>query len=570
MRQAQIIQVRVAYVMKNGQMEQRLNDEARKELVQSLIKRKGEEDCLDDWYRYWEQFDIDDLKWLTGRADSLAFRKRIIREISSMEVLRWVARTSAYPRVAREALRRIYFLETGKQRNHFEIEHPKKMLVEPVYDDMGSYREGFIWVAQDNRIGFLDMDGHVAVPLVYEDADALFKNRDERCGFSDGVACVCKNGMYGAVDAQNVACVPFAFAHPFWFHDGLAAVYNGEAYGYIDKQGALALPYCYEYAGGFGEGLALVKQDGVWQGINKQGEVLFACDGLALDGVEPFVDGYARVYRDGVDRYKDPVKWFGLMDRTGQLVIPVEYDTILADDEQIYHVRIDRREGFYNFAAGVEVPCVYEDIGKFRNGIAVVEKAGYGLMNSAGGIVLPLDYAGVIVFPDGRIAVWNREPLKWGFWEDGKLTGPYFSYMDWVEGENIASVKGDGKWGYVDSRGEVLVPLEYDDLGVNEGNGFAAKKDGRWGFVDQTGRVLTPLLFNQVLRYSEDGALVCRNEEFFVADRKGRPVYEYSFDYFYYLAPNRIWVQINGKWGCIDWPNAPAAEEQEYIYWIFD
>ncbi|WP_373567640.1 WG repeat-containing protein, partial [Paenibacillus mendelii] len=49
--------------------------------------------------------------------------------------------------------------------------------------------------------------------------------------------------------------------------------------------------------------------------------------------------------------------------------------------------------------------------------------------------------------------------------------------------EGYAAVKKDGKYGYIDKAGDVIVPLEYNSAGrFNDGLSIV-RKDGKWGII---------------------------------------------------------------------------------------
>ena len=51
--------------------------------------------------------------------------------------------------------------------------------------------------------------------------------------------------------------------------------------------------------------------------------------------------------------------------------------------------------------------------------------------------------------------------------------------------------KQDGKYGFVDKDGKVVVDYQYDDATEQNDCGFAGvKKDGKWGSIDRTGKIV--------------------------------------------------------------------------------
>ena len=53
--------------------------------------------------------------------------------------------------------------------------------------------------------------------------------------------------------------------------------------------------------------------------------------------------------------------------------------------------------------------------------------------------------------------------------------------------DGLALVKLDGKWGFIDKEGHVVIPFEYDDA-EDFSEGLAhVEKDGEWFYINQKG-----------------------------------------------------------------------------------
>ena len=60
-----------------------------------------------------------------------------------------------------------------------------------------------------------------------------------------------------------------------------------------------------------------------------------------------------------------------------------------------------------------------------------------------------------------------------------------------LEENTIFLSKKDGKYGYVDKKGNVIVDYIYDDATEQNEYGFVSvKKDGKWGSLDSEGKVV--------------------------------------------------------------------------------
>ena len=90
----------------------------------------------------------------------------------------------------------------------------------------------------------------------------------------------------------------------------------------------------------------------------------------------------------------------------------------------------------------------------------------------------------------------------------------------------FAVVRLDGKYGIINSAGQVVVPFIYELLGnhglvggyvgtvVNMSSGFVeARLDGQWGIIDMAGRVVIPFEYDEIfLRHEYKAAIVIRGD----------------------------------------------------------
>lgn len=68
-----------------------------------------------------------------------------------------------------------------------------------------------------------------------------------------------------------------------------------------------------------------------------------------------------------------------------------------------------------------------------------------------------------------------------------------------------AAVCQNGKWGYADSKGELIIACQYEDAESFE-NGFAAVcTDKTWGYIDETGNQVIKPQYEAVTAMSDQG-----------------------------------------------------------------
>ncbi|MFZ2890092.1 WG repeat-containing protein [Sulfuricurvum sp.] len=121
----------------------------------------------------------------------------------------------------------------------------------------------------------------------------------------------------------------------------------------------------------------------------------------------------------------------------------------------------------------------------------------------------------------------------------------------------LKDFKGDnGKFGYKDESGVVVIPLKYDYAKrFFSDNGLApVKLNGKWGYINAKDEVVVPLKYDNANRFSDNGLTgVELNGKHGYINAKGEEVIPLKYDdtYGFYdngLAP----VRLNGKWGCIN------------------
>ena len=141
-----------------------------------------------------------------------------------------------------------------------------------------------------------------------------------------------------------------------------------------------------------------------------------------------------------------------------------------------------------------------------------------------------------------------------------------------VTGLKYQRIVGNGYWGYIDSIGNILIPLgKYSFINPMDKQGMIlARKDGKEGFIDLNDNVLIPFIYENLGVFSECVQLapaVKNNKQGFI-NRKGETVIPFEYDYASYLRyfyePGIVALLKNGKHGVIN------AENKIIIPFIYD
>ena len=100
---------------------------------------------------------------------------------------------------------------------------------------------GRVPASRDDKEGYLDPHGEIAIPFLYESVRS----------FSGELAAVKQNGKWGYLDRSGRVVIPFAFDDAGPFAGGLAPTRLGSKTGFIDTSGKFSFLLPYSYAPGF-------------------------------------------------------------------------------------------------------------------------------------------------------------------------------------------------------------------------------------------------------------------------------------------------------------------------------
>ena len=93
--------------------------------------------------------------------------------------------------------------------------------------------------------------------------------------------------------------------------------------------------------------------------------------------------------------------------------------------------------------------------------------------------------------------------------------------------EGYAAVKKDGKWGFIDSEGNIAVEPKYAAVwSFSEGLAAVQTEDGKWGFIDTSGSEVIEPQFDAAWYFSGGLAAVREGKLFGYIDHSGNFVIE--------------------------------------------
>lgn len=334
--------------------------------------------------------------------------------------------------------------------------------------------------------------------------------------FSCGFARVKKGAKYGFIDKAGNEIVPCTYDNVGDFHNNMAWVNHDWKYGYIDNMGELIIPCKYKRAQDFSEGLAWVNDNGPWRCIDNNGKVVFTLD-IMSEYRSNFTDGLSVITppegESSIVNTKGEVlklsghSWLGSGFSDG-MIMCADTDEKSGDTKYVYldkegKVKLDCStiQGDYSYSPFINGLAAVVNIDNNNNmTVGYIDKTGHLRIDAT------LPYYGIsgvdedpFVCSEGMIRTvknFNDEEsgdydLKYGFVDDkGNLVVPY-KYTDAHDfsGGLAAVCDGEGKWGFIDKGGNIIIPFKYDGVSWNSfQDGFALVQLGdKCGYVDKQG-----------------------------------------------------------------------------------
>ena len=192
------------------------------------------------------------------------------------------------------------------------------------------------------------------------------------------------------------------------------------------------------------------------------------------------------------------------------------------------------------------------------------------LAASMGGYAQKPTYKKVYLQPDERGWHVVKEKKKYGIIDDkGNIVVPIVYEMAYPYSGNFACIQNDQKWGYVNRQGEEVIPPTYDISKSFSEDLASVKSGGKWGVIDTTGKVICPFVYDDIKAFSLGFAPVKRDGKWGCIDANGKEICPPVYDEIKEFSLGFAHVKRDGKWGIIDTEGKEAVPTQ-YKAIIFD
>jgi len=347
--------------------------------------------------------------------------------------------------------------------------------IEPLenYDSSGNawYEKDILKVQKDGKYGLIDIDGKEILSLDYENIETLK-------GLENSIL-VTKDGKVGLVNKSGATIINTEYSKIQKFDEdytkGYITINQENKYGLVSYAGSTILENNYEkiYAI-YGENYFVISEKGKQVVINAKGEKVLT-DGF---------DKIKQINSDGVVFVKD--KKYGFINYDKKVLIKPEYQDLQELNVGIFKAKKDNKYGIIDIENKEKLKFKYSDLYYEQSaGFYVAEDEKY---NSE---ILDTD---LNVKLSGIISEINKDSGYMKLKIDDEYKYYNFKFeekdiKDVLSTNNLFVSKKDGKYGFVDKDGNVVVDYIYDEAQEQNKYGFAAvKKDNLWGAIDKEGK----------------------------------------------------------------------------------
>lgn len=366
------------------------------------------------------------------------------------------------------------------EKNETLFTNYEKVEVISNYDKYNSlwYEKSALKVQKDGKYGLINLSGNEVLKCEYDSINPII-------GTSNSLITV-KDGKRGLVDNSGTVIIENSYKDikslTNKYENGFIVENDENKYGVINYNKSVALETIYDDIKNiYGNNMYVVQENSNWSIINSKGEKY-------LEGEAANVQA---IHSDNViikenEKYK-------LINISGEEKIPAEYDSLEYAFLDYYIARKDGQYGIINTSNEVKLEFTYRYVQYSSDeDFIIAQKEEYTSE------LLDREFN---VKVTGIISEINKEKnyIKVRTGDDYK----YYNFkleektnIEILSGNTLFLSKKDGKYGYVNNQGIVVVDYKYDDATEQNKYGYVSvNKDGKWGCLNQKGEVVVEPIY---------------------------------------------------------------------------
>lgn len=341
------------------------------------------------------------------------------------------------------------------------------------------YEENILRIKQNGKYGLIDFNGKELLPAEYDEITVLE-------GIENSII-IKKNGLMGLANDNGSVIVEPAYTQIKNFgntyKNGYITVDQQGKYGLISATKKQILENKYEeIAQIYLDNYYLVKENGIQKLVDSKGNTI----------IENGFDEIKSVTSNGIIFVKDGL--YGEMNTSGEVTIEAKYQYLKETKDGTYIAKLNDKFGVIDNLQNINLEFNYTGLTYNENAnLFLAEDAGYktSVINDK----FQVKMTGIlseINIDESYIRMRINDEYKYYNLKCEEKTSTQI-----LEDNTLFLSKKDGKYGYVDKKGNVVVDYIYDDATEQNQYGFAAvKANGLWGSIDSKGKEIIEPKYN--------------------------------------------------------------------------
>ena len=249
-------------------------------------------------------------------------------------------------------------------------------------------------------------------------------------------------------------------------------------------------------------------------------------------------------------------KKYGLIDYNAKIIVPVIYDEIEKNDscenEIFFDVRKDGKWGVLDKNGETIISPTYFDINNLGGGMFACQDTKNSksrLINSQGRIITGAIFSEVDNFYSGYAKFKYDASGKYGIIDrKGKVIAApcYDCIEDIFQWQKLIYIRKNGKYGYLNDKFEVVISPQFADAKGFYGGIAAIKLKNKWGFINTRGRIVVPPCYDEVIP-SRPPIIVKRGNKYGLIDKHGNYVIKPICDRIEPYNAKRSYLVVKGE-----------------------
>ena len=337
------------------------------------------------------------------------------------------------------------------------------------------FEENCLKVQSEGKYGLINLDGSLILPCEYDSIAPIAGIRNSLI--------IKKEGKLGLANTNGKIVVPAEYAEVSAltnnYQNGYIVKNAENKFGIIGSDGSTVLECTYAGIKHATDNNMYVVNNGTWQVILKDGTAFL--EGKVDNATE--INGTNIVVNNGGK--------YGIYNIETDLKIPFEYEFLTHAFDDKYIAKKQGKYGVINLNNEVLVQFEYEGI-KYNKQTdylkARISDGNYAYISR--NLEVKIKAGDETILNGGIKLVVNGEVKYYDFKLDER------SNKDVYTANTLFIKKENGKYGFTDKNGKVVVECKYEDAREQNDYGFSAiKQNGKWGAIDQYGNVVIAPLY---------------------------------------------------------------------------